>query len=327
MRPVFGTEHRRTHSVLPAVAAAWFLLAPVYLTFGQADDESDVPGGTYLDNTIVGRDYALRLSAEVQFTDEDNALLSDDPAYLQFPTRMYAAEARLSCKNGLMFAGMHDTWSNQQGLDVGRWVLTGRYPLDDAWRLAWMMRVSEGDNASDANKDYHYLALSKAFKNSLYMYSQYRYGSEGGSNDTHQASLYMTYNPFTSVRLGGQITVTGDFSAERQSSYQLGKVFVTFYAWQDRTSIRLLTQYYRGESGFRYNEYESSLYQRLDSKTFIRLDLRYYDDTSDLASFAWGVKLKRHFTPRFSADIGYRSYDHNTGPDFDSIYGGAEVLF
>lgn len=317
--PIFGVSVLAT-----VVAAAWLACTAPQHAFGQAEDESDSVGGVSLDNTITGRDYALRLSSEVQFTDEDKALLSDDVAYKQFPTRMYAAEAKLSLKSGYMFSGMYDTWRNPQGLDIGRWALTGRFPLDSGWRLTWMMRRYDGDD--DSYRDYHYLALSKSFKSGIYAYLQYRYGNENGSNDTHQALAYLTWQPISAVRVGGQLALTEDFS-DRDAGYVMGKLFVSFYAWENRTSIRLLSQHYQGESGFNYQEYETSLYQRLDSRSFVRMDLRYYVDSSDLASVSWGVKLQRYFTTRFSANIGYRSYQHNAGPDFDSVLGGAEVLF
>ena len=58
----------------------------------------------------------------------------------------------------------------------------------------------------------------------------------------------------------------------------------------------------------------------------MRLNFRYYHDSDELSSEAYGIKFKHYFSARLSAHIGYRYYDQSDGADFNSFSGGLSML-
>ena len=103
-------------------------------------------------------------------------------------------------------------------------------------------------------------------------------------------------------------------------------LFGSVYLVEETTSLSGKVRYYDTAGDLEYQEYNLYLYQRLGNRSLVRLGYRFYRDNQDLDSHAVGIKLKRYFTPRFSAHIGYRYYDHSIGPNFDTALAGFGLL-
>lgn len=304
------------------MAAIFCCLTTAVRTAAQEEDETLVEG-VPLENAVVGRALAVRLRAEMQFTEDDDDIIDQNINYKRFPAKMYAGEIKLFQKDRFTFGVADEVWKNAQDLSVDRWGWNTRVPLGKIWRMT--LKYKRWDEQDGPDKNYHYAGLSRFVGKKIYSYTQYRHTTEGGDEIGHQLSQYISWNPEKRLRMGGQ----GAFSRESDSSGMkpwYARLFTTIFLIEDLTSLRLEAQHYESAADLTYEEYTSYLYQKLGSQSLLRLDCRYYHDNSDLTSYAWGIKAKRYFSPRVSAHIGYRWYDHSEGTDFDTVFAGASVL-
>ncbi|MBN1669882.1 MAG: hypothetical protein JXR37_02540 [Kiritimatiellae bacterium] len=314
--------------------AAWFgLLAAARAQMG----EDVLFGGVPLENAIVGRAWALRLRAETQLTADDDEVVEEDVRYAQFPSQMFSSEARLFLEDRSSARARYAMWHNEQDLDAREWSFRVRLPLsvvdvyatslDEADYLTLRFRRREGGTPDGENvpREYWYAGYDKSFHESLYLSLQYRLMTERGETLGHQLAEYASWMlPSERIVLGQQAAVSSDQDNELGPWYV--RVFGTAWLVEELTSLRLQAQHYDTRAALTYQEYVAHLYQRLGGRTFVRLGCRYYTDSDDFSSQAWGLKIQEYFSPAVAGHVGYRAYAHSDDTTFDTFYAGIELL-
>jgi hypothetical protein len=285
-------------------------------------------GGNFLENYVVERDLALRLRAAVQFTEDDDELIDEDPEYSAFPTRLYSTEAKLFHNSRTTLSGRWALWENQQDLSIRRWTVRARRPLpwstrDAASHFTLKTTFREGVD-DDEDRQYLYAGIDRSIGDELYGFVQYRHKSEGGTTHSGQLFEYLSWRPTSRFLLGEQVAVTRNEGNEPGPWYV--RLFTTVFLIKDTTSLRFELQHYDSSGDRTYQQYNAYAYQRLWGNGLLRLNYRLYDDNQGLLSHAYGAKLKYYFSERIDAYLGYRYYDHSEGADFDTIHGGLGVL-
>lgn len=317
-----GTRACRA-SVILAFAALLFAAGPA---FPQAEEAARA-GGQALENRITGRSVAFRLRAELQFTEDDDELVDQDPNYASFPTEIYSAEAKLfEAGGGKDITVNYSTWENDQGLDSRRWSWRFRGPLNStAERRPYLSLRYNNIDDDIASYHYLYLGMDKLMGKCLYGQVQYRLASQDGNFTGHQIDQYLSWQPTGRLRVGEQAAVSfNENSDDLRPAY--GDLFATIFFIPERTALRLKYRHYESSDTLNYDEYNAYIYQKLTARSWLRLGYRFYDDSQDRDSNAYGTKLKYYFSDRFAAHAGYRLYDHSTQTDFDTAYGGFELI-
>lgn len=291
-------------------------------------EESAMFGGDFLENIIVERDLALRLRAAVQLTEDDDELIEDDIEYAAYPSRLYSTEARLFHNSRSTMSARWALWQNDQDLNMRRWTVKARRPLtssltDGASYLTLKASFREGVDASD-DRTSLYLGVDRSIGDEFYAYLQYRHRSEDGESPTGQLYQYVSWRPTSRFRFGEQAAMSRREGGENGPWYV--QLFTTVFLVKDTTALRFTVQHYDSSGRRKYQEYNAYAYQRLGTRSLLRLNYRLYDDNQGLSSHAYGAKLKRYFTERMDAHLGYRYYDHSEGADFDTVYAGLGVL-
>jgi hypothetical protein len=297
-----------------------------------AQDQSALEGES-LDNSILGgRNLVLRLRGEVQFTDSEMSLVDTDPNYARFPSKLYTGEAKLEQNDGSSFTTAHSIWRNSQGLDSELWSWKIRFPLQssdfrDVTESPPYLFVSDWNQSGEGtspNINYWYLGVDKSTANHVYMFFQYRAETDDGTFEGHQLYEYVTWKASQRVQIGEQLAISKDVNSDNLTPWY-GGVFSTIFLAKDVTSLRMDGLYYDSNS-LNYQQYDAYLYQKLGLSSFFRLSYRYYHDSSDLTSNSEGLMLKRYFSARFSAHIGYRFYNHSEDANLNTFFGGFNVL-
>ncbi len=282
-------------------------------------------GGKPLENAAVDRSVALRLRAEVQLTEDDDDLLREDVTYKRFPSRIYFAEGKLFQQDRVTVSTDYARWRNQQDLDIGRLSGNLRLPFGESRmsHLTLKFRKLENEGSDDVN--YGYAGVGRSFGENLYTFVDYRHGSRGGETIGDQLSGYCSWKPTGRLRIGSQGAVNRAGQADGPEPWFV-RVFATVFPVKDLTSIRVDAQRYDTDSALSYTEYNGYLYQKIGSRSFVRFNYRYYRDTGDRSSHAYGAKVQRYFSPRVASHIGYRIYDHQQGADFQTVFAGISLL-
>ncbi len=302
-------------------AAALALAIPLSSSLAQ-DDSEVVVEGRALENVIVDRDFYVRLVAESRFTSDDNSLLAEDVNYGRFPSKLYDAQLTFASIDKFKITSGYSSWNNDQGLSVNRKSLTMRIPLNEKWSVypRYLLHKEE-----DSHRNYYYLALGGWFAN-VYTYTQY--GSSVDEDGAHRSQVYQYFSwqpKNTSLRLGASGYASSELDSNDISTWQ-GKAFVSFPIIPDLTHLHLAGAYTDYVDILQYNEYEASVYQAVGAASSLRLSYRYYEDSSELFSHSYSLKAKHYFHPRLGVHLGYRRYDHSDGADFDTVFGGFNLL-
>ena len=327
---------RRRHTTVPGGAvvrgfpcllAAWLVAGSLGTALAQVE-ESAMFGGDYLENLIVERDLAVRLRAAIQFTEDDDELIDEDPEYSAFPTRLYSTEAKLFHNSRTTLSGRWSLWENQQDLSIRRWTVRARRPLpwstrDAATHFTLKTTFREGIEEDD-DRQYLYFGMDRSFGDEFYTYVQYRHKSQGGTDHSGQLFQYLSWSPTSRFRIGEQAAVTREEGNEPGAWY--ARLFTTLFLVKETTALRFDIQHYDTGGDRKYQEYNGYAYQRLGGHFLLRLNYRLYDDNQGLSSHAYGAKLKCYFSERIDAYLGYRYYDHSEGADFGSAHAGLGVL-
>lgn len=311
--------HALSRAIGPMVLAA--VLSVTTAVSAQDEDEVLVDGRP-IENAVVGRNLALRIRGEVQATEENEDIIDEDVQYGRFPSRLYAAEAKLYQADRLSVAVSLDRWENQQGVDASRIGWSLRTPLTGATSLTLTYRRREADDVT--TKHYAYVAIGHYLSKSLYSYSRARYTTQPDAPDTYQISEYLTWSPHKRFRLGGQAAAMHEEDDDLTAWY--ARIFSTYFLVEDQTSLRLEARHYDSVDIVEFQDYKAFLYQRVANASFIRFGYRFYDDSDGLSSQAYGVKVRHFFSPNLAAHVGYRRYDHSDGPDMDTLLAGFQWL-
>jgi hypothetical protein len=291
----------------------------------RAQDEDDALfGDVPLENAIAGHNLAVRIRGEVLFSEDDESLLDDDVAYEQFPREIYSAEVRVFQTDGLSIAGSHSRWNNDQGLDTQRSGMTVRVPWGAKTKLTWSYRHLSKES-DDPDRDYLYIGVSRRFGERLYSYTQYRNTAADGSADVHQLSQYASWTAARRYRVGGKGAISIDGEDSKAAAWYVD-AFASAYIWKDRTSLRLSHRYYDTGEALNFDETKLYLYYRPLTRMLLRADYRFYRDSGNMESHAYGAKIKYYSSVRTAVHVGYRFYDHKTGVDLDSLFAGFSVL-
>jgi hypothetical protein len=312
--------------ILP-LALGWLWLQ-AGRAFAQADEES-MGGGDFIENTIVGRPLALRVRAESQITEDNDELISDDPNYARFPTRLYTAETKLFSRDRSTASLSYSRWESDQDRTVAQWAGKTWLPLTAAGaqresHVTLGFRMRDEEDSAD-NRDYLYVGIDRSSGGGLYSYLQYRHTSSDSESVGHELYEYVSWRPTGKLRIGEQASVSRNDGMDDLGPWYVS-LFSTVFLRPEQTSLRAEARYYDSGSDLTYQRYNVYLYQRIGDRSFVRLGYRFYDDSEGLNSNAYGLKFKRYFSSRVAAHLGYRYYDHSEGVDFDTFYGGIEVL-
>lgn len=303
--------------------AAIFTLFISILSAAKAQDDSEtIVGGRPLENVIVDRDMYVRVIAETRFTEDERDLLGEDVNYERFPSRMYDTQVMLAGTNRFRITSGYSFWENTQNLDVTRKSISLRIPLNSKWSIypRYMMQKEE-----NIHKDYYQIAAGGWVKN-MYTYTQYQRAKDEDADRTSQIYQYLSWQPSSaSCRIGAEGSVNTKENSDDLSSWH-AKLFSSFPIIKGSTYLHLSGLYLDYIDILEYNEYEASVYQIMGDKTTLKVSYRYYEDTNDLYSHSYGVKIKHYFVPRLGVYAGYRRYDHSEGADLDTAYGGFNLL-
>jgi hypothetical protein len=327
---------RRLAAILACAAMTGLAcLAPL-----RAQDSDEMLfGGMPLENAAVDHDFALRLRLETQMTEDDDDVVETDPQYARFPTRMYSGEAKVFQSNRATYGVTYSQWENKQDLDVRSWAWKIRYPIAvepqmiyDTYDtgvgsfLSLQYRTQEDDQTNGTRSlSYYSVAADRFFENGIYAFLQYRHTIEDGHGSGHQLSEYANWKLSNRLKIGEQAAVSSQEDADNLTPWY-ARVFGTYFLAEDWTSMRVEARHYEAGGDFRYQEYKAYFYQKIGSRSLVRLSYRYYTDNDDMSSNAYGIKLKHYVSPRFSVHFGYRYYDHRMGTDLDTFYSGLNLL-
>ena len=310
--------------------AGWMacLVVGLALTSSGQVEESAMFGGDYLENLVVDRDLALRLRAAVQLTEDDDELIEEDPEYAAFPSRMYSTEAKLFHSSRTTLSARWALWDNEQDLSTSRWTVKARRLLTSSSRDAASyvtLKTSYREGVGDADDRHHfYVGLDRMIGDAFYAYAQYRHTTDGKDSFSGQLYEYLSWRPTSRFRVGEQAAVSRKEGGKRGPWYV--QLFATLFLVKDTTALRFTVQHYESSGQRKYQEYNAYAYQRLGTRSLLRLNYRLYDDNQGRMSHAYGAKLKHYFSERIDAHLGYRYYDHSEGADFDTFYAGLGVL-
>jgi hypothetical protein len=293
----------------------------------DAQEENERLGsGIPLENSIVNRDTAFRWRWEVQDSEDNHDLLSEDPALASYPQQLYTTEMKMFRVNGASAFGMYDLWQNDQDLDVFRASGGFGFPAGESWRID--LKGTYLDRETIPDTQYYYFSAGRPL-GQFYTYSQYRYSSDGrdinnGISQGHQLSEYLSWNPIKTFRLGGQVAYC---IKENGDDAAYGRIFTAASFFDYSTTVRLEVFDYESLLYTDYREYKAYLYQKLSSSSLIRLQYRYYNDSESRESHGPGVKLMHFFSSRVEGHIGYVRYSQSEGTDFDSFLAGMSLVF
>jgi hypothetical protein len=315
--------------------AGWLVfalvLALVPATFGQSEGESMVDGAP-LENAIVGRDVAVRIQGQIQFTEDDDDLINDDPAYVRFPSRLYSAKVQLLETSGSQSAVTYSRWENSMELDSDNITCDFRLPFVSEDFGAVPSHVSfrykkKTDTLPDGREetDYWSIAYDKTLQSGWYTYTQYQYTRDDIRPASHELSEYLSYKYSEDFRIGMQGSISKYIGQDSAGPWFV-RLFLSASIVPDWTALRAEAQYYNSEAGYSFQLYNAYLSQKLSTDYLVRMSYRYYLDDADLSSHALGLKIKHWFSADMSADVGYRYYIHSEGADFDTLYAGFSVL-
>jgi len=288
----------------------------------RAQAEELLVGSVPFENSIVGRDLALRLRTEVQMTTDDDDLIEDDIAYSRFPSEMIAGEAKLILKDRTAFALSLDRWDSEQDHHEHRLGWRFDMPAGSRSRFTIRYRRRSGDIAK---KHYFYGGYSCYLMDKLYSYSQLRYTDVVEGSEALQASQYLSWTASRRFRLGGQAGAILSSEDDGDEPWYV-RGFSTVFLIPEWTSLRGEVRHYDSSGELVFQEYRAMLYQKILDSSLLRLDYRYYRDDSGLKSHGYGLKLRHYFSARCSGHVGYRRYDHNEGTDLDSVLLGLGLL-
>lgn len=319
------------------------------LVMGQAvcgaavaqEEDSLTIDGVPVENAAVGRDLALRLRLEVEFSNDRQDLLDDDINYARFPSRVYSSEAKIFQTDMFNFSGNYSKWQNSQGLDYDQFTWRARVPLSgeeetvydkfeasDASFINFSFTRRQDDNREDlvGSRDYFTGGYERSMANGLYWTATYRIGRTDGEIANHQLWEYVSYKVSDRMRVGEEGAVSKDVGIDDMGPWY-AKLFAVVFLVPDKTSIRVEGRYSEAPaSDLNYQEYNAYLYQLLNDNAYVRLNYRFYTDNADMHSSAWGFKVMRYFNERFALNFGYRLYTHSEGAELDTFYGGIEAL-
>jgi hypothetical protein len=290
--------------------------------YAQESEEVSV-SGVPIENSIAGKDVAFRLRLETQFTEDSDDIIDIDPAYKAYPSRMYAGEARVFRKDKLSFGASYETWENEQGLDVDffGWFLS--IPVTETQRVS--AKLKRFRTAGSADRDYFHAGIG-GYIGKIYSFANYRLMlQDGAGNSEHQISEYLSWSPVKSFRIGTQLSVSESDQGGPEPWQAM--LFSTVWLVEDWTSLRCEYQHYEYIDDRSFDEYKAYLYQRIGSQTLVRLGCRYYEDSSDLSSWAPDIRIKYFFSPGFSTHAGYREYTHSEDVQLESFTAGMELIF
>jgi hypothetical protein len=257
--------------------------------------------------------------AEASLSGDDD-LLDDDADYEQSPKQIYTSQVRVSHVRGLVMTGEYAYLDNDQDLDLGESSFEVGIPsrLKLNWRLKYKHRQTSPDT------DYVYAGVERDFGSAIYAYVRYRHTMFDGSYAGDQYAGYLTWTPGLVHRLEFTV-VTSDIEGSGRT--WLGAASVARFLRPESTSLRFQALHYDTDEGLDSQEYLCHVYQRVGDRSFLRFGARYFRDSDQMESYSLGVKAKRFFSPRFSAHIGYRWYDHRHGPDLSTVLLGMSALF
>ncbi len=299
----------------------------------RAFAQDEVAEGEFIENTIVGRNIAFRLSAETQFTEDDDELIGQDIKYAQFPTRLHQAEAKLYQSDGANFTATYALWKNDQGLDMSSWSWRMRIPVtttdftdftDMPPHLNLGYRRQEGAGGNPA-MNYLYAGYDKFLTKALFFSGQYSYVSSEGQFYGHQLTEYVSWKPSNRWRIGENAGISKKEGADDLTPWY-ARLFGAVFLVEKLTALRLEARHYQASEDLSFQDYNAYLYQKIGSRSVVRFNYRFYHDSEDLYSNAVGVKFKHYFSARLWAYAGYRYYDHSTGTDFDTFFAGIGML-
>lgn len=328
-----GTRHRGTSTVrnLASCAVCALILALVRTASGQSEGESLVNGAP-LENAIVGRDVAVRLQVQSQFTEDDDDLIDDDANYVRFPSRMYSVKLQLLESSGSHSAVTYSRWENSHELESDNITCDFRLPFSSPDFGVVPSHVSfkyrkKTDSLPDGREetDYWSIAYDKTFQNGWYTYTQYQYTRDDIRASSHELSEYLSYKYSEDLRLGMQGSIS-KYNGQDVAGPWFVRLFASAFLVPDWTLLRAEAQHYESGSGYAFQLYNAYLSQKISTDYLVRLNYRYYEDSANLSSHALGLKIKHWLSAATSADVGYRYYVHNEGADFDTLYAGFSVL-
>lgn len=318
--------------VIPA-----FLVAVILLVTGhapvQAQDAEGLTDGEAIENTIVGRDIALRIRMETVFSEDDNGLIDEDIEYARFPTAINSAEAKIFQNDGASLSTTYSLWQNHQNLDHNRWSWKARVPIQTSDFLdvteqppyfSFMYRYMAGDTNSP-DRQYLTLGYDQYPVNSLYVAVQYRAGMDEGQFSGHQVSEYLSWKISDIYRIGEMGAVSKNMNTDDVTPW-FGQVFGTVFLVKDWTAVRIDARHYQVTDELSYQDYNAYLYQRAGSNTLLRLNYRHYMDSEGFMSDAVGLKVKHYFSPSFAVHVGYRYYNHAKGANIITYYAGLNLI-
>ena len=314
-------------SVNTKLLSAFLLVLAAASSRVDAQEENERLGSSIpLENTIMNRDVAFRWRGEIQDSEDNNSLISEDPSLAYYPQRMYATELKMFMVNGATASAMYDEWQNDQGLDVFRASGGVGVPVGEAWRVDGRATYFDRENYPDTQ--FYYLSAGRPVGD-FYTYSQYRLSLDGknennGFTQGHQVSEYLSWNPTKTFRLGGQGAYC---KKENDDDSGYARVFTSISFFDYWTSLRLEVLDYESRFYADYREYKAYLYQKITTATLLRFQYRYYTDDQDRRSHGPGVKVIHFFGPRVCGQVGYVRYTQQEGPDFDSFLAGMSVIF
>jgi hypothetical protein len=301
-------------------------LAATSLQVTAQEENERLSSNIPLENSIANRDVAVRWRAEVQDTEDNSGLISEDPALAYYPRRMYTTELKMFTVKGATASAMYDEWVNDQGLDVFRTSGGVGVPVGEAWRVDG--KASYFDREGYPDTQFYYLSAGRPVGN-FYTYTQYRLSLDGKNENNefiqgHQGSEYLSWTPIKTFRLGGQGAYC---NKENEDDSAFGRLFTAMSFFDYQTAIRLEVLDYESRLYTDYREYKAYLYQKLTTATLLRFQYRYYSDDAHQESHGPGVKVIHYFCPRICGQLGYVHYTQREGPDFDSFLGGMSVIF
>jgi len=303
---------------------ALFLLCfilPAGFSFAQSE-EAWAQEQEPLETQITGGRWANRLRLESSVTTARDALLREDPAYLQTPSQLYALDYRVITKDKLKVGASMEKWRSKQGFDLRRYETFVTAPIWGGWSSR--MKYSRQEQDGNPARNYAYLSAFGMLNNSVYSSSEYQYMNVSNSKDTHQLYQYLSWSAHPRVRVG-----TSGYIQYDGVQWDIWNVsgLATLEPVLDWTTIRGDVRTGGGDQISDYAEVRCMVYQRLWDNLVLRPDVRYYRDEDDQDSIAYGVKLIAYLSPALDVQCGYRYYSQSEGSDFNTMTLGLGLLF
>lgn len=237
---------------------------------------------------------------------------------------MFAGEAKVSQANKLYFTTSYESWNNPQDLQASLLGWTILSPVTETQKFIVKYKKWKIQDASDRN--YFYAGIN-GFLGKVYSSLLYRYATTAGDQRSgeHQLSEYLSWAPSKRLRFGTQVAVSKSEESNLDPWY--ARFFNTIFLVEDWTSVRTEYQHYKYVTDNSFDEVKTHLYQRIGSKSLVRVGIRYCKTNTDITSLSPDIKLKHYFSPRFSSHVGYRYYRHNEGADFNTYVVGMGLVF